>query len=161
MPHPRDRTEEADTPPSQEELAAAEQLRRGLEDPEERSEDAELARSMAAAWEPRDLTPEQHRELVRAALGGRRGGVVIRVSFRASALLALAAAVALVLWSDPRGPHGGGAISLPDLAVSRSTQDLFSERFAPTGGESGRIDRIAMARGADLRDNEFARWGVK
>ena len=28
-------------------------------------------------------------------------------------------------------------------------------------GETTRIDRIAMARAADLRDNEFARWGVR
>ena len=47
------------------------------------------------------------------------------------------------------------------VAVSRSTQPLFPERFPATGGETSRIDRIAMARGADLRDNEFAKWGVR
>ena len=46
-------------------------------------------------------------------------------------------------------------------AVSRSTQALFPERFAATGGETARIDRIAMARATDLRDNEFAKWGVR
>jgi hypothetical protein len=45
--------------------------------------------------------------------------------------------------------------------VSRSTQALFPDRFAPVGGETARIDRIAVARAADLRDNEFAKWGVR
>ena len=46
------------------------------------------------------------------------------------------------------------------LARVRSTQPLFTEHFEAHGGESARIDRIAIARAADLRDNEFARWGV-
>jgi len=47
------------------------------------------------------------------------------------------------------------------VVLSRSTQALFTDPFAPTGGESARIDRIAMARGADLRDNQFAKWGAR
>jgi hypothetical protein len=46
---------------------------------------------------------------------------------------------------------------------SRSTDDLFDphKEFPKTGGESARIDRIAMARTSDLRQNRFAAWGVK
>jgi hypothetical protein len=73
-------------------------------------------------------------------------------------MLALAASVLLALWGDRHGPGSGLA---PTLTMSRSTQDLFDQQFAPTGGETRRIDRIAMARATDLRDNEFARWGVR
>lgn len=46
---------------------------------------------------------------------------------------------------------------------SRSTDDLFDRntQFPKTGGESARIDRIAMARASDLRQNRFAAWGVR
>ena len=83
-------------------------------------------------------------------------------------VLALAAGVCFVVWAQqrsgharmstvagPRGASGGVA-----LAIHRSTQPLFREPFAAVGGETSRVDRIAMARGADLRDNEFAKWGV-
>jgi len=158
MPDPRDRIDDPEAPPSEEERAQADALRAALEDPSRSSEDAELARALSASWAPRDLTVEQHRAMVREALG-KRGARIVRLSFRASALLALAASVALVLWND-RTPPGASA-TLPAVAVSRSTQELFQERFAPRGGETTRIDRIAMARAADLRDNEFARWGVR
>src|SRR5579872_6705878 len=99
MSDPRDRFDDPDAPVSEQETREAAELRAALEDPSRRHDEAELARALAASWAPRDLTPEQHRALVRDAMG-RRGGMVVRVSFRASALLALAAAVALVLWSD-------------------------------------------------------------
>ena len=45
---------------------------------------------------------------------------------------------------------------------TRSTDDLFGAApFPRTGGESQRIDRIAMARASDLRQNRFAAWGVR
>jgi hypothetical protein len=122
---------------------------------------------MRAAWEPRDLGSEEHRALVDSALdrafrtrerGRNRWASVVRISFGRGAMLALAASVVLVLWR--KAPSVPAAVS-PAFAVSRSTQELFPERFAPTGGETARIDRIAMARAADLRDNEFAKWGVR
>jgi hypothetical protein len=168
-----------DSPPSDEERAQAAQLRDALEDPSRAHQDAELARALSAAWSPRELTTAEHRALVEQALArrdaaGRRGdgvlgfsrGKVFRVTFGASAALAVAAAVLLVVWSGKRppspraiGPATSARASV--LAASRSTQALFSERFAPTGGETARIDRIAVARAADLRDNEFAKWGVR
>jgi hypothetical protein len=117
---------------------------------------------MSSAWSPRDLSAEAHRSLVEKALVGRdarrRRNRVIRVSFGASAVLALAAAILLYVRSDSQPP---GTVHVAAMAVSRSTQALFRDRFASSGGESSRIDRIAMARGADLRDNEFAKWGVR
>ncbi|HEY8086269.1 MAG TPA: hypothetical protein VIF09_00440, partial [Polyangiaceae bacterium] len=101
-------------------------------------------------------------ELVAGALArhdrkGRR--TVIRVSFGASAVLALAAAVLLFVRGDRQPPET--VTDAVAVAVSRSTQPLFPERFPATGGETSRIDRIAMARATDLRDNEFAKWGVR
>lgn len=161
MPDPRDRFDDPDAPPSEEEVAQAEKLRADLEDPRRASELAEVARTLSAAWEPRDLSKEEHRALVEQAVSRprtrARGARVFRISFGAAAMVALAAGVLLVLRG---GPPGRGPAPLP-LAVSRSTQELFDAQFAPTGGETGRIDRIAMARASDLRDNEFARWGVR
>ena len=42
----------------------------------------------------------------------------------------------------------------------RSTQALFDQPFE-RGQATARADRIAVARTADLRQNRFARWGVK
>ncbi|HEY8039810.1 MAG TPA: hypothetical protein VIF15_08465 [Polyangiaceae bacterium] len=165
MSDPRDRIDDPDAPPTDEEIAAADKLRAALDDPGRRSEEAELARALSAAWSPRDLAADDHRRLMETALtvreGARRRGRIIRVSFGASAVLALAAGVLLVVWNGKSPPDGGRATASAGLAVSRSTQALFPERFAPMGGETARIDRIAMARGADLRDNEFAKWGVR
>jgi hypothetical protein len=142
----------------------AEKLRLELEGSSGESEEAELARALRAGWEPRDLRSEEHRALVDRALDrayrkrGRPWASVVRISFGRGAMLALAASVALVLWR--KAPSVPAAVA-PAFAVSRSTQELFPERFAPTGGETARIDRIAMARAADLRDNEFAKWGVR
>jgi hypothetical protein len=153
-----------DAPATEKELAESARLRDALEDPSRPSANADLARAMASAWSPRDLPAEAHRVLVERAMARhdvlrRRRGRVIRVSFGAGAVVALAAAVLLVLRTDPRSPDAVRSVEV--VAVSRSTQALFPDRFAPTGGESSRIDRIAMARAADLRENEFAKWGVR
>jgi hypothetical protein len=169
MSDPRNLHDDPDAPPTEEELAESRKLREALEDPKRSSDDADLARSLGAAWSPRDLPRDEHQALVEKALARhdglqRRRGRVMRVSFSVGAIVALAASVLLVLRSDrPRNdrqpPDPVGVVA--GLAVSRSTQPLFPDRFAPSGGESSRIDRIAMARAADLRDNEFAKWGVR
>ncbi len=71
----------------------------------------------------------------------------------AAGALALAAAVALALTAPGEAPRR------PLPHVSRSTAALFETRFE-VGRTSARIDRIASARGRELRDNRFARWGV-
>jgi hypothetical protein len=163
MSDPPDRDDELpEAPATEEERAGAAQLREALDDPRRASDDAELARALSSAWSPRDLSPEVHRALIQEALlfhgRHRRRSRVVRLSFAASATVAIAAAVLLLVRSD------GGRETVQvetTVAVSRSTQGLFPDRFAPAGGESARIDRIAMARAADLRENEFARWGVR
>jgi hypothetical protein len=46
------------------------------------------------------------------------------------------------------------------LRKARTTQPLFDEPFH-AGETSARIDKIAIARAADYRDNYFAKRGVK
>jgi hypothetical protein len=154
-----------DAPPSEEELAEATKLRDALEDPARAHGDAELARALSAAWSPGPLHPDDHRTLVDRAMARhasrrRRARVVVRASYGAGALVALAAGVALALGHLSEPPQAPRAASLA-LVPTRSTQPLFPEPFAMAGGETARVDRIAMARAADLRENEFARWGVR
>jgi hypothetical protein len=133
-----------------------------LDDPSRPNADADLARSLRAAWSPQDLPEATHRAIVERALTQfdarrrPRGGNRPRLWY-AGSVLALAAGVCFVVWAQhrARGTQGGGAV-----AIHRSAQPLFRDPFAAVGGETSRIDRIAMARGADLRDNEFTRWGV-
>jgi hypothetical protein len=172
MSDPRRPIDDPDAPPSEEELAASSALRDALDDPSAKGAEVELARSLRSAWSPRDIDPAQHAAIVKEALARheatrRRRATVVRVSFGASAVVALAAGVLLFV-SSGRAPPSFGPLPSSDMsrsyaavAVSRSTQPLFQDRFAARGGESGRIDRIAMARASDLRDNEFAKWGVR
>ena len=142
------------------EIAAAETLRAALEDPSIANEGASLARALAAAWAPNGLSDAEHRAIVERALaaGGkvvplRPRGSVVRVAFGVSVgALALAAAFVVLV----RAPRGGEVA----LAHARSTQPLFNEPFK-AGETSTRIDRIAVARAADYRDNRFAQWGVR
>jgi hypothetical protein len=182
----RESPSDPDAPPTDEELAEAEALREALADPSRANAPAELARAVALAHAPRPLPAEEHREIVQAGIArgearrkdGARG--VARPSPGASpatrprwrraplgigigAALAAAAAVALLLSRAPSATDAERAplASAEPLAPLRSTQPLFREPFARTGGESARIDRIASARAADLRDNRFAAWGVR
>jgi hypothetical protein len=153
-----------DAPPSEEELAEANKLRDALANPAGTHGDAELARALSAAWSPRDLAPDDHRALLDRALAGHasrsRRAAVVRVSWRAGALAALAAAFALVVGKAHDAREGTPSAAVAFIAT-RSTQALFPEPFASTGGQTARVDRIAVARAADLRENEFARWGVR
>lgn len=157
-----DRFDDPDAPPTDEERAAAERLRAALDDPRRPGEQAELARALTSAWSPRDLPRHAHEALVEQALSRhdrRRRRPLSRASLAAGAVLALAAAVLLSLRSERQTDRRPVAVTA--VAFSRSTQALFPEGFPATGGETSRIDRIAMARAGDLRDNEFARWGVR
>jgi hypothetical protein len=74
-------------------------------------------------------------------------------------------AVAEALQAEPQTRDARDARRVPDgaptIVAVRSTQTLFDAPFPRRGGESARIDRIARARGSDLRENRFARWGVR
>lgn len=117
-----------------------------------RDEGDPLVTALAAAWRPSAISEDEHRAIVAAAVREKKErGVVIRVAFGAGGVLALAASVMLLL----RTPSA----ELP-LARARSTQPLFAEPFKP-GDASARIDKIALARASDYRDNRFAKWGVR
>src|SRR5579885_2130892 len=88
--------------PTPEELAAAEALRKALD---ENSPD-DFVRSLKAAHAPADLDAKTNDALIATALEkqkkpGRRG-VVIRVAFGVTAALAVAAALFLVFGKLPR-----------------------------------------------------------
>jgi hypothetical protein len=163
-PPPPPVPDDPDAPPSAEEVAQSDALRRALEDPSLPSEAADLARAASLAHSPRPIDPEAHRRIVEGAVGRRaRGGTLIRVSFGAAAL-AVAAGVALVVGSSEspeRAPRSSAVADKPPVFVVRSTQPLFEEPFAGRSSGSARIDRIAMARASDFRDNEFSRWGAR
>ncbi|WP_394849071.1 hypothetical protein LZC95_16670 [Pendulispora brunnea] len=154
--------DDPDALPTEEELRAAEALRAALDDPALAHDDAAFARSLALAHAPRELAPDEHRAILEQALAPapavpaatkRRGGIVVRVAFGAAATaISMAAAFALLVRA-PQEPLG--------LTRPHSTQSLFHEPFSTQGGTSARIDRIATARASDLRDNQFARWGVR
>jgi hypothetical protein len=124
----------------------------------------ELARALRAAYAPSALDPAEHDRIVQTALAKMPAplrqqqesrGRVIRVAFGfVAGGLALAASIFFVVTSAPIGS------SEAPLAKARTTQPLFSEPFKP-GETSARIDRIASARAADFRDNQFAKWGVR
>jgi hypothetical protein len=151
--HDDDRVD-PDAPPSEEEIRESQRLREALEDPSHKHEGADLLRAVKSAASPAPLAKKDLDAAVAGGLarGERSGGVVIRVAFGAAALVAAAAAIVFFV--------GRGPVEAQDLARARSTQPLFTERFEPRGGESARIDRIALARAADLRENHYARWGV-
>jgi hypothetical protein len=148
--------DDPDAPPSEEEIRESQRLRDALEDASKESADADLLRAVKNAAAPKAIGKTDLDEAVKRGIsrGERKsGGVVIRVAFGASFVLAAAAAIVFFL--------GRGPVASPELAHARSTQSLFTERFEARGGESARIDRIAVARAADLRENHFARWGVR
>lgn len=147
-----------DAPPSEEEVRESERLRQALDDPSKENLDAELLRAVKNAAAPAPLQPKDIDASIEQALGRaereRSRGVVVRVVFGAGAALAIAAAIVFVIGRAPSSQS-------TELAHARSTQPLFAARFESRGGESARIDRIAIARAADLRENHFARWGVR
>ena len=153
--------------PNQSDLERAHALAEALDGkkepsaPEER-ELAELATSLRAANAPSDLSDREHEAILSRALSktngastkkaGGGGGRVIRVSFGAAGALALAAAIFLLVTRPKPQADGDGEVA--QIVRSRSTAPLFSQPFKP-GDASARIDRIAMARERDFRENRF------
>ena len=157
--------DDPDAPASEEESARSEELRLALEDPTRSNADADLARALSLAHAPREIAPEEHAAMVERALaaasGSGRKSNVIRVTFGVAAAVSLAAGFLFVVGSlslrDSEAPTASASLPLVQL---RSTQPLFREPFHE-GNASARIDRIAMSRSSDLRDNRFSRWGVR
>ncbi len=154
-----------DAPPSQEELAEAEKLRLALEDPSRSSTGADLARALAVAHSPRELDPSAHAAIIAKALATKKRtpaetGRVIKVWFGAAAALVAVAAMALIwLRGQPLEAPAASNAAVPLVQV-RSTAPLFHEPF-DIASTSARVDRIALARADDYRENMYAQWGVK
>jgi hypothetical protein len=153
--------DDPDGPPSPEEEAEARALAAALAspDPHPARDLAEALRSLDA---PGPLDPATHEQILARALAAAPAGRVIvvpasrwqRSALVAAVLVAAACALLVVGKARPRAAP-------PALVASRSTQELFDEPFARSGGSSARVDRIAAARGRELRQNRFASWGVR
>jgi hypothetical protein len=162
---PRGDPPDPDAPPSEAELAAALELRRSLEQGGagiRGNADWELVEAVRAAASPAALAEVRHRRILEAALSRSPKGRVIYLAFGGVAsLAAMAAALAIVMKGPGREPIGGRPMPEPPMAVSRSTTELFPAGIPARGSTSDRVDRIAYARARDLRENRFARWGVR
>jgi hypothetical protein len=142
--------------PTEEEVRESARLRRALDEGDATHPDAELARVLKNAARPSaagasaDATPPR--------VAGRTTGRVFYATFGA---VALAAAAGFALFvARPRDQPAASSAPIPTLRASRPTGELFAERFE-MGGTTDRIDRIALARAQDLRDNRYAMWGVR
>lgn len=119
----------------------------------------ELANSLKVAFAPSPLPSARIDALVQRTLQRtpRRSNLIFVAFGAASAALALAAAIALLVGSSPRREVHTSKIV---FAESRSSAPLFSERFTRES-TSERVERIALTRGRELRENRFAAWGVR
>jgi hypothetical protein len=180
-PKPPPAAHEPDDPPTDEELRAAENLRRALEARESGAarRDTELVKSLRAAVVPVAISPLRHREILERALEEDRRVVPLRppgrkIVFLAAGglagVLAMAAAIAIVVRIQERAPVAASGVAsiaplagAPDgqFALSRSAAELFPEGIPRSGGTTARVDRIASARTQDLRQNQFARWRTR
>ncbi len=167
---------------SAEESARAEALRRalelsasttdldsldGIEHPEVMRLVA-LARALRLAFSPPAIASLTSERLLKPALSqpSRKGNV--RLLFATTTVLAALAAAFVGLWlrSDPsQAPSArldNVRAALPMIPV-RSTEALFEplDPFPRAGGATERIDKISASRGAELRNNRFAAWGVE
>jgi hypothetical protein len=152
------------------ERAAAERLRADLAGEtglDGGSGEADLLRSLKVAARPNAIPTARNEALLAAAFSAisrrsttgalpRRIPPAIMVTL--TSVAALAAGLALFL-----GRGGAPPSTSIALVPARSSEDLFDAAtpFPRRGEESARIDRIAAARTADLRNNRFAAWGVK
>jgi hypothetical protein len=182
---------DAEAPPTRAEHAAAERLRDALSGGQAGAPELELVAALRAAHHPAPIDSARNDELVDAALrradatrgapaaaagprpvGRAPAGAAraLRLAATAAGLAtAMAAGFALFSTTRPEAPPSAAApvaVAAPlgaALIPARSTEELFdaTEPFPRAGGESARIDRIASARGADLRANRFAAWGVR
>ncbi|MFO0735879.1 MAG: hypothetical protein U0270_08365 [Labilithrix sp.] len=122
----------------------------------------EMVAALRAAWNPAALDAKEHQRIIDRALAGAVVTLQTRPRLRVAVvttttIFALAAGVVLFLQTQDTAPK-----SRPEVALTkaRSTQPLFDEPFH-AGETSARIDKIAMARASDYRNNYFAKRGVK
>jgi len=148
-------------PPSESERLESERLRDALEGGASHP-DADLLRALAAPFGAANADDAVQRALAAATPAEAPRRNVVYVLFGAAgAAVAVAAALALFVAGAPKPTTPSlAAAGPPRLVPPRSTTELFDERFE-TSGTTARMDRIASARGRDLRDNRYAAWGVR
>ena len=169
---------DAGAPPTAAERREAERLAGELDAmkgrraaPEPKSEPAEIAEALRAAWAPRSIEPLRNEALIAKALASSKRRRALPVTMAAlSSLAAVAAGVALFFGQAKQPEQSAPTAAAPTAAGpaqaalirARSTSDLFDPEtpFPRSGGTSERMDRIVSARSADLRANRFAAWGV-
>jgi len=159
-----------DAPATSAEREAAQRLREAIEHPRTDGRDEpeiEVLDALVSAYRPREIDPLRNELLITRALKRSSQGTAPRralpiVTAAVLGVAAMAAGIALYLRPMTDKPIAASATA-PALQRSRSTADLFDAAtpFPRAGGESGRVDRIANARAAELRDNRFALWGVR
>ncbi len=143
-------------PATDDELVASARLRAALEGGPSTPE-AQLAEALTTAAGGAPLDPRRLNALVEAALPPPRRSNVVFVAFAgAVAVTAAAAAAALFVAPSPQRTLPPA----PELAASRSTMELFADKFE-LDETTARVDRIAAARERDLRHNRYATWGVE
>jgi hypothetical protein len=173
---------DAGAPPTAAERREAERLAGELDAmkgrraaPERKSEPAEIAEALRAAWAPRSIEPLKNEALIAKALqkapSRRRRALPVTMA-ALTTLAAVAAGITLFFGraqdlnqSAPTAAaptNAGTSVAQAALIRARSTTDLFDPEtpFPRSGGTTERIDRIVSARSADLRANRFAAWGV-
>jgi hypothetical protein len=150
-------------PATAEEIRESERLRRALDEGDESHAGARLAHALRAAVEPGAESAPVERHARTAASptlpnAGKRGNVVY-ASFGALAVAAAAGFALFVAGTGSEEPETA-AVARPALVQSRTTGPLFAAPFEP-GQTTARIDRIAELRGRELRENRYAKWGVR
>jgi hypothetical protein len=145
------------------------------------TDDAALARALRLAVHPTPLAADEHRAILDRVLDDGVAGARVshlqprlqsRLQSRRRATvtvlfggLAAAAAVLLALFAlgpaSKRADRAGAGLRAPSMIVPRSTEALFGAPFPREERTSARVDRIAEARARDLRQNRYARWGVR
>lgn len=159
--------EMADATP--EERAEAERLRAELDSLDRDvallrpSDDARLASELRAAYTPRAIEDGAHDALVGKVLGRAKAKDRHRtrrqiITFAAACA---AAAAAAIIYRAPRPVDEDGERSLPEMRVARSAAPMLGARDTLRAGTAARVDRIAMARRDDWRQNRYATWGVR
>lgn len=161
---------ERDLPATATERDAAARLREAMTHPQTEDRDepqVELADALVSAYRPRGIDPLRNELLISRALRRSSQRTVSRrvlpvVTAAMLGVAAMAAGIALYLRPVTDKPDAVMATA-PMMQRSRSTAHLFDAAtpFPRAGGESARVDRIANARAAELRDNRFAHWGVR
>lgn len=149
-------------PPSAEELAESARLREALEG-NAAHEDIELLQALRA---PFQAAPERapNASALAAALAAPaakpRPRNVVYVTFGAgSLLLAAAAAIALSFGALPREVPSG-VVAKAEPIKPHSTTSMFDAPF-DTAETTLRVDRIALSRERELRQNRYVAWGVR